>query len=124
MILALLIIDQSNNYEYFCHKYKTSNSIKNRFKNISKNYENIKNKKFYSEENLKKLIYLSSKEDVIDLLLFSLCANNKIEILSIEKLLDYVETCKRPKFPISGNDLKKHGYKSGPELGIKLKLLE
>jgi len=58
------------------------------------------------------------------LLLFSLCTNNKIEILSIEKLLDYVETCKRPKFPISGNDLKKHGYKSGPELGIKLKLLE
>ena len=124
LILALLIIDQSSNYEYFCHKYKTSNTIKNRFKNISKNYENIKNKKFYSEQNLKKLIYLSSKEDVIDLLLFSLCTNNKIEILSIEKLLYYVETCKRPKFPISGNDLKKHGYKSGPELGTKLKLLE
>ena len=28
LILALLIIDQSDNYEYFCHKYKTSNSIK------------------------------------------------------------------------------------------------
>ena len=124
LILALLIIDQSNNYEYFCHKYKTPNDIKNRFKNISKNYENIKNKKFYSKENLKKLIYLSSKENVMDLLLFSLCTNNKIEILNIEKLLDFVKTCKKPKFPISGDDLKKHGYKSGPELGIKLKLLE
>ena len=59
LILALLIIDQSNNYEYFCHKYKTSNSIKNRFKNISINFENLKNEKFYSEENIKKLIYLS-----------------------------------------------------------------
>ena len=39
LILALLILDQTNNYEYFCHKYKTSNSIKNRFKNISINFE-------------------------------------------------------------------------------------
>ena len=48
LILALLIIDQSNNYEYFCYKYKVSNNIKNRFKNISKNFENLKSKKFYS----------------------------------------------------------------------------
>ena len=38
LILAILILDQTNNYEYFCHKYKTSNSIKNRFKNISKKF--------------------------------------------------------------------------------------
>jgi len=124
LILALLIIDQSNNYEYFCHKYKASNSIKNRFKNISKNYENLKSKKFYLEENIKKLIYLSGKEDVIDLLLFSVTMNSKIKILTIEKLLSYVSNCKIPKFPITGEYLKNHGYKSGPELGSKLKLLE
>ena len=66
LILALLILDQTNNYEYFCHKYKTSNSIKNRFKNISINFENLKNKKFYSEENIKKLIYFSNKDYVRD----------------------------------------------------------
>ena len=70
LILAALILDQTNNYEYFCHKYKTSNSIKNRFKNISINFENLKNKKFYSEENIKKLIYFSNKDYVRDLLLF------------------------------------------------------
>jgi len=124
LILALLIVDQSNNYEYFCHKYKTSNSIKNRFKNISINFENFKSKKFFSEENIKKLIYLSSKNEVIDLLLFSICGNTKTKILGIEKLIEYVNTCKIPKFPISGNDLKQHGYKSGQELGAKLKSLE
>ena len=113
LILALLIVDQSNNYEYFCHKYKTSNIIKNRFKNISINLENTKNKKFYSEENIKKLIYLLSKDHVRDLLLFLVCANNKLKILSIEKLIDYVSACKIPKFPISGDYLKKHGYKTG-----------
>ena len=58
------------------------------------------------------------------MLLFSICANNKIEIFSIEKLIDYVSSCKVPKFPISGDYLKEHGYESGQILGKKLKLLE
>ena len=124
LILALLIIDQSNNYEYFCHKYKTSNIIKNKLKNISINYENLKSKKFYSEENIKKLIYLSSKDDVRNLLLFSTCVNDKIETLNVEKLLNYIKSCEIPKFPISGDYLKKCGYETGNELGKKLKSLE
>ena len=124
LILASLILDQTNNYEYFCHKYKMSNSIKNRFKNMSINFENLEKKKFFSEENIKKLIYLSNKDYVKDLLLFSICANKKIETLSIEKLINYVNVCKIPKFPVSGDYLKKHGYETGEVLGKKLKSLE
>ena len=101
-----------------------SNSIKNRFKNISINFENLEKKNFFSEENIKKLIYLSNKDYVRDLLLFSICANNKIKTLSIEKLINYVNVCKIPKFPISGDYLKKHGYETGEVLGKKLKSLE
>jgi len=124
LMLALLVVDQSNDFEYFCYKYKTSNHIKNKLKNISVNFENLKNKKFYSEENIKKLIYLSGKDNIMDLLLFSLCANPKIKNIIIEKFIDYVNSCPVPKFPISGDDLIKYGYKSGQELGAKLKLLE
>jgi len=124
LILSLLIVDQSNNYEYFCHKYKVSNNMKNRLKNISLNIDNFKNKKFYTQDNIKKLIYLSNKENVRDLLLFSLCLNNKTKILNIEKLIDFVKSCEIPKFPISGNYLKEHGYVAGKEMGKKLKLLE
>ena len=101
-----------------------SNSIKNRFKNMSINFENLEKKKFFSEENIKKLIYLTNKDYVRDLLLFSICANNKIETLSIEKLINYVNVCKIPKFPVSGDYLKKHGYETGEVLGKKLKSLE
>ncbi len=101
-----------------------SNSIKNRFKNMSINFENLEKKKFFSEENIKKLIYLSSKDNVIDLLLFSICVNNKIEVLNIEKLINYVNRCVIPKFPISGDYLKQHGYETGKILGKKLKSLE
>ena len=124
LILAVLILDQSNNYEFFCYKYKISNKIKNKFKNISKNLENLKNKKFYLEENIKKLIYFTDKDSVKDLLLFSICVNGEVEVSSIVKLLDYVNTCKIPKFPISGDYLKKYGYETGRELGKKLKSLE
>ena len=124
LILALLVIDQSNDYEYFCDKYKTSNSIKNRLKNISINFESLKSREFFSEENTKKLIYLSSKDEVRNLLLFSICINDKIKASNVEKLLNYVNSCEVPKFPISGDYLKKHGYETGQALGEKLKLLE
>ena len=124
LILALIIVDDSNDFEYFCHKYKVSNNIKSRLKNISQNYENCKSKKFYSEKNIKKLIYLTSKNLVLDFLLFSMCIKNKIKIFELEKLVNFVDFCEIPKFPISGEYLKKYGYKTGRLLGKTLKLIE
>jgi len=124
LILALLIVDETNDNEYFCHKYKTSNALNTRLKNIKSNFENFKNIKFYSEANIKKLIYLSNKEDVLDFLLFSVCLKNKIKVSSIVNLFNFVKNYKVPAFPISGDDLKLIGYKTGNELGAKLKSLE
>ena len=124
LILALIIMDESNDYEYFCHKYKVSNNIKDRFKNIALNFNDIKNKKFYLNSNIRKLIYLSGKNSTLDLLLFSTCANNKRKNFDVEELIAYVQNCKVPKFPISGEYLKEHGYKTGEVLGKKLKELE
>ena len=124
LILALLIVDESSNYEYFCYKYKTSNKIKKRLENIFNNLDVIKMKKFYSEQNFKKMIYFTSKDEVKDLLLFSICLKNKTKVLDVEKLIDYINTCKVPKFPVSGDYLKNHGYKTGQALGKKIKLLE
>ena len=124
LILSSFIVDKSNNYEYFCHKYKASNNTKNRLKNISTNFEKIKNKNFYNEANIKKLIYLLNKNYANDLLLFSVFINNKIDIELIERLLNFVANSEIPKFPISGEYLKKHGYETGKILGKKLKSLE
>ena len=117
-------MDESSNYEYFSYKYKTSNKIKKRLENIFNNLDVIKMKKFYSEQNFKKMIYFTSKDEVKDLLLFSICLKNKTKVLDVEKLIDYINTCKVPKFPVSGDYLKNHGYKTGQALGKKIKLLE
>jgi len=58
------------------------------------------------------------------LLLFSVLIKQKIDIEDVKKLIQYINVYKVPKFPISGEYLKTHGYKSGPNLGKKLKLLE
>ena len=70
------------------------------------------------------MIYLTNKDEVTDLLLFSICLSNKIDILNIEKLINYIKNCQIPKFPISGEHLKKYGYQTGEILGKKLKSLE
>ena len=105
LILAALIIDESNDYEYFCHKHKTSGEIKARFKNISTNLDELKNKKFYSQENIKRLIYFSNKNYTKDLLLFSILKNKKVNFSKIEELINFVNGCEIPKFPISGDYL-------------------
>jgi tRNA nucleotidyltransferase/poly(A) polymerase len=124
LILALLIIDSTDNYEFFCYKHKTSGSIKDKLKIISQNFKNLKIKKFYTEQNLKKLIYLNDKSIVKDIMLFAQCINNNYKKTNIEDLLNIIDKCDVPKFPISGNDLKRIGYVSGEELGKKLKSLE
>ena len=124
LFLALLLVDKSDNYEYFCHKYKTSNITKERLKNISKNFDNLKSIKFYSEENIKKKIYFSNKTYVKDLIVFSICVNKKINNQDTKELINYIHYCEMPKFPISGDYLKKYGYKTGKLLGKKLKSLE
>ena len=123
LILALLIVDKSNNFEYFCHKYKTSNSIKNRLNAISQNFENIKNKNFFTKQNIKKQIYILGKDTVLDLLLFSLSIN-KFKNFDVMQLVDHIQKSEIPKFPISGNYLKEQGYEGGEMLGAKLRKLE
>jgi tRNA nucleotidyltransferase/poly(A) polymerase len=99
--------------------------MRNRFKNISKHFEEIKNKSFFSEKNIKRSVYFLDKKYVKDLLFFSICLNNKIEISKIKKLIGFINNFKIPKFPISGDELKnKYGYESGELLGKKLKDLE
>jgi tRNA nucleotidyltransferase/poly(A) polymerase len=124
IILALLIIDKSDNFEYFCYKYKASNKTKNRLKNISRHFELLNSKNFFSEHNIKKLIYSTNKDSVKDLLFFSIFESEKIDNKKINQLLNYIENCEIPKFPISGEYLKERGFETGEELGKKLKMLE
>jgi len=124
LILGILIIDNSKDHEYFCFKYKTSNLIKNRLKFIFDNYNEIHNQNFFSTGNIKKSLYFNDKEKTKDLLIFSFFINEKINNLDLKNALDYLNKCKKPKFPLSGDFLTQRGYESGKKIGILLKKLE
>ncbi len=128
---ALLTIDDSNNFEYFCHKYKTSNNISERMRVIAIEYKNAKKDNKYFEKNLGKKTYLLGKEilKILNLLLFSdkISTNNT----TYKKKYDFynfinqeIEKNKIPNFPFDGNYLKQNGFKEGASLGKTLKLLE
>ena len=122
--LAALIIDKSDNYEYFCYKYKVSNRTRNNFECIFKNFNDLSKENFLSEKNIKKTLYYYDKEYAESLIIFYFFINSKITNKELNTALQYLDNCEKPIFPISGDLLKDYGFETGEKLGKTLKKIE
>ena len=122
-LLSLLIIDETDNSEFFLYKFNMSNEAKLRIKFLKEIYDNSNNKDTFSKKNLQKIFYFQGKSyllDAIDFQLFRLNKNNKL--IELKK---YFEKLEKPKFPIKTEIImEKYNLKEGKELGQKLKHLE
>ncbi len=122
-IISLLVIDETDNSDYFMYKYNLPNELKDKIKflkyySINKNTNEILNKK-----ELQKIFYYKEKSDLIDLIDFNLLYYKQSKKLS--ELKTYFEKLDKPTFPIKAQSLiDDYGYKEGRELGQKLKNLE
>ena len=56
MILAILLIDDSDNFLYFCHKYKVPNLTKNKLELLSRSFKEFKETRTFSKRILKKIL--------------------------------------------------------------------
>ena len=122
--LSILIIDETDNTEYFLYKYKLSNNDKKRIKFIYQNYPNLSDNNFFSEKNFYKLVYYNDKSLVIDLIDFKICVSKK-DITKMIKLKNSIIETNKPIFPIKAKNLiKEYNLKEGKELGTKLKKIE
>ena len=122
LLISLMVLDKSSNYEYFCHKYKSSNNLKEKLVNFQKTYlASLRDKNFFIND-LQKNLYFFGKEAMISAYLINKIDNKKTKDLDffISKILK----TSIPKFPIKGDYLLKQGFKEGPELGEVLKTLE
>ena len=123
-LLALLIIDETDNADYFLYKFNLSNDAKNRIKFLKSNFEYLKEKDFFSKKNLEKIFYYNNKSSVIDLIDFELIKTNTMKKKLIE-LKNYFQKKEKPVFPIKAKSImEKFDIKEGRELGQKLKNLE
>ena len=124
LLLSILIVDETDNCNFFLYKYQLSNEDKKRILFIKNSFKNYSKQYLYSKKNLLKLTYLSDKSSVIELLIFLIFVNPK-KISNIENLIDYIKEKTIPEFPINGKFLKEEfNFLEGKQLGDALKKLE
>ena len=123
-ILAILLVDESSNHEYFCHKYKASNQLKNILNSYSNVFNSYKKDKYYLNKNLMKNAYFSGKDKLKKHIIFLFLASDKSSLSELTKTISAVEKIKIPKFPYSGKYLINIGFTEGEKLGETLDLLE
>ena len=123
-LLAFLVIDETDNSDYFLYKFKTSNETKKKINFLKKSFLESAEKNYFSKKNLEKIFYFNEKSDVLDLIDFELFKSKKNKKKLIE-LKNYFIKTEKPVFPVKAkNIMEKFDLKEGRELGQKLKYLE
>ena len=123
-LLAFLVIDETDNSDYFLYKFKTSNETKKKINFLKKSFLESGEKNYFSKKNLEKIFYFNEKSDVLDLIDFELFKSKKNKKKLIE-LKNYFIKTEKPVFPVKAkNIMEKFDLKEGRELGQKLKYLE
>ena len=124
LLLAVLLIDDKNNDEYFSHKYNVSSKIKETLKKLSSNLIEVKKNKNFFDKDLIRNVYFYGKEHLINLNIINFSINSKIKIDEFLKTLNLVLKSNIPKLHVNGEYLKKNGMKEGESLGKVLKKIE
>ena len=122
--LSLLIIDQTDNTEYFLYRYNISKKDQKRIKIIYNFYKEKITSKTFTKNNINKFFYYNGNQAVLDVLNYRLITSKKLD-QNIIKLNDFYKTKEIPMMPISADILmKKYKIPEGKELGKKLKVIE
>ena len=125
LIFSILLIDNSDNCEFFLYKFKFSNRDKNRILFLLNKYKKINFKELLDEQKLVKLAYLDNTAEIIDLLVFSTFVSEEIDVNTAEKCISFLDKLRLPVFPITADYLKlKYNFSESKELGLALKKLE
>ena len=124
ILLSLMIIDGTDNVEYFIYKFNLSKKNKKRILFLNDFYSQKITTNSFSEKNMNKILYFNGREAIMDVIFFKIFKSVKID----NRLLKIIEIYKDKKIPImpfKANILmEKYNISEGKELGVKLKKLE
>ena len=123
-LLSLMIIDGTDNTDYFLYKFNISKKDQKRLKTINLFYKEEESIKKFNEKSFNKFFYFNGKQAVIDVINFKIFTSDKVE----KKLINFMESYKNkviPTMPIGANNLMtKYNIPEGKTLGNKLKMIE
>ena len=124
LLISLLIIDGTDNADYFLYKFKISNKDQKRIKFVDNFYKQKVNINYFTEKNLNKIFYFNGRQAVTDIISFKLFISKKLE-KKLFKLLDFYNNKTLPTLPVGANILmSKYNIPEGKVLGNKLKMIE
>ena len=123
-LLSLMIIDGSDNAEYFMYKFNLSNKDKKRISFLNEFFFNKNDNKKFNQKNLQKILYYNGKQSLLDLLYFQIFKSKKNDT----KLVNFINLFKDmepPLLPLRAITLMtKYNIPEGKDLGAKLKKIE
>ena len=123
-LLSLLIINETDNSDYFFYKFNISKKYQKRILIIKDFFYTNKENKKINTQNLWKIFYKYGRESLKDILNYKLFISKKAD----KKIIDYLKFFDEksiPVFPIKGEDLmKKFDIPQGKKVGENLKLVE
>jgi len=123
-LISLMIIDGSDNAEYFIYKFNLSKKDQKRILFLNDFFSTINNNKTFSHKNLQKIFYYNGKQSLLDLLYFKIFKSKKID----KRLIDFIKLFKDMELPLlplrAITLMTKYNIPEGKELGSKLKKIE
>ena len=123
-LLSLMIIDGTDNADYFLYKFNMSKKNQKRIKIIDNFYKEKINSKTFTEGNLNRIFYYNGIEALIDILNFKVLKSKNFDKKILELIKSY-QSKPLPKMPIDADLLMtKYKIPQGKMLGDKLKKIE
>ena len=123
-LLSLMIIDDTDNMDYFLYKFNISKKDQKRIKIIDNFFKEKVNSKTFAKNRMNKVFYYEGNQAIIDILNFKIISSKKIDKALIELSNQYKSRI-TPTMPVNANILMtKYKILEGKQLGIKLKMIE
>ena len=123
-LLSLMIIDDTDNTDYFLYKFNISKKDQKRIKIIKNFFKDKITKKTFSKKNMNKLFYFEGAQAVEDILHFRIIKSRKYDKILLE-LCKIFKSKSVPTMPIGADTLmNKYQIPRGKELGNYLKKIE
>ncbi|MDC0472627.1 CCA tRNA nucleotidyltransferase [Pelagibacteraceae bacterium] len=124
IILGTMLIDKTDNNEYFCHKYKVSNNLKENLDFLKNSVEKANADKNFFKKNLKKNIYFFGKKKLKKINTIFFLINKNITYKEYTKFIESINKTTIPSFPYDGKYLISKGLNEGKKIGQVIKELE
>tara|TARA_Y100000022_G_scaffold190823_1_gene191340 strand:+ start:420 stop:1694 length:1275 start_codon:yes stop_codon:yes gene_type:complete len=123
-LLSLMIVDNTDNTDYFLYKFNISKKNQKRIRNIYNFYRNKITSKTFTENNINKVFYYDGKQAALDILNFKIIHSKKFD-KNLKDLAEKYNNKLTPIMPVRAEDLiNKYNIVEGKQLGSKLKLIE